>query len=207
MRKVTSIESTVETDILDAALHLLDAPCDRTVTINEIAAKSGYSVNTIYRRFPGKDAILRAVAQLQLRRTWAVRTAILDHPTPATIEDVESLLRRLVSAWVHSLLNQRRAKRVLLVHFMGHEELITEFVRATLELATANLRTVLDKSAHLIEPITEAQIRMLAHAVIGNARMAVLIDETGANAETLTADLTLLVTRFIRWQDTTVPSI
>lgn len=111
-----------------------------------------------------------------------------------------------MSVWVHSLLNQRRAKRVLLVHFMAHEELITEFVRATLELATANLRTVLDKSAHLIEPITEAQIRMLAHAVIGNARMAVLIDETGANAETLTTDLTLLVTRFIRWQDTAVPS-
>ena len=101
---------------------------------------------------------------------------------------------------------QRRAKRTLLVHFMAHEELITEFVRATLDLATAHLRIVLTKSAHLIEPITETQVRMLAHAVIGNARMAVLIDETDANAETLTADLTLLVTRFIRWQNTSVPS-
>jgi AcrR family transcriptional regulator len=196
----TSADSVTKTeaDILDAAVELLDAPRSRAVTVNEIADRAGYSLNTVYRRFPGKDAILRAAAQLHLRRTWTVQSQLLATPAPQSLADVESMVRLVIETWVRSMLQRRRGKRVLLLHFMAQEELVIELVRASLALATANFATILERSAALVEPITDDQVRMLAQAVVGNARTALMIDPQIAEATApLVDDLTLLVMRFL----------
>lgn len=84
--------------LLDATARVLADEGYQAATTNRIAEAAGVSVGSLYQYFPGKDALVFAVAQQQAER----RRALL--VTALSAAGVSGSIRALVQAFVHSLL-------------------------------------------------------------------------------------------------------
>ena len=68
-----------------------------SVPIDEIARRAGVGAGTIYRHFPTKEDLFRAVVESRLRRIIAEGRALLDEPGPG--EALFAFLRSMVLDW------------------------------------------------------------------------------------------------------------
>lgn len=58
-------------DLLDTAAHFIEHDQDEHLTTNHIAERAGFSIGTLYRYFPNKEAILLALARRNTDRLIA----------------------------------------------------------------------------------------------------------------------------------------
>lgn len=89
--------------ILDAALHLMASRVPANMTVDEIARQAEVARVTIYRRFQGRDAIIRALTEREAYRLFTqLETALSDTPDP---EDriVEGFVATMRTAMAHPL--------------------------------------------------------------------------------------------------------
>ena len=68
-----------------------------SVPIDEIARRAGVGAGTVYRHFPTKEDLFRAVVESRLRRIIAEGRALLDEPGPG--EALFAFLRSMVLDW------------------------------------------------------------------------------------------------------------
>ena len=68
-----------------------------SVPIDEIARRAGVGAGTVYRHFPTKEDLFRAVVESRLRRIIAEGRALLDEPGPG--EALFAFLRSMVLEW------------------------------------------------------------------------------------------------------------
>jgi AcrR family transcriptional regulator len=68
-----------------------------SVPIDDIARRAGVGAGTIYRHFPTKEDLFRAVVESRLRRIIAEGRALLDEPGPG--EALFAFLRSMVLDW------------------------------------------------------------------------------------------------------------
>jgi AcrR family transcriptional regulator len=68
-----------------------------SVPIDEIARRAGVGAGTVYRHFPTKEDLFRAVVERRLGRIIAEGRALLDEPGPG--EAIFSFLRSMVLQW------------------------------------------------------------------------------------------------------------
>jgi AcrR family transcriptional regulator len=68
-----------------------------SVPIDEIARRAGVGAGTVYRHFPTKEDLFRAVVENRLRRIIAQGHALLDEPGPG--EALFAFLRSMVLEW------------------------------------------------------------------------------------------------------------
>jgi AcrR family transcriptional regulator len=68
-----------------------------SVPIDEIARRAGVGAGTVYRHFPTKEDLFRAVVESRLRRIIAEGRALLDDPGPG--EALFAFLRSMVLEW------------------------------------------------------------------------------------------------------------
>lgn len=68
-----------------------------SVPIDEIARRAGVGAGTVYRHFPAKEDLFRAVVENRLRRIIAEGRALLDDPGPG--EALFTFLRSMVLEW------------------------------------------------------------------------------------------------------------
>jgi AcrR family transcriptional regulator len=96
-RQARSRESLAR--VLDAAVDLLVERGDDSLTIAEVSARSRVSVGSIYARFDGKNAIVRAVQQREMDRIDAQTARAFDDAVRAE-RGLEANVRSLVAARV-----------------------------------------------------------------------------------------------------------
>jgi AcrR family transcriptional regulator len=126
-----------------------------------VAERAGVSIGTLYRYFPDKAAILRAVA---LRETEAHRRAVTaiaagDHPPVARD-------RAMIRAFVGAFAGRGRARRIALSALLAqadHGELAARFSDALTDVTDAEGR-----------PLSPVRAFVLGRAVQGAMRAAVL---------------------------------
>ena len=83
--RAAAAEATAEA-ILDAALAAFGSlPFDR-VTLNEVAARSGVTVQTVIRRFGSKEELFEAVAEREGERIMATRAVVDGADLAAALE-------------------------------------------------------------------------------------------------------------------------
>lgn len=193
--------SSVESNILDAALNLMESSDGRPVAISDIAERAGYALNTVYRRFPGKKHLLRGLAALQMRRIWTLNKALENRAPPSTLQDLERDLQEAVRCAFDSLLKQRNAHSRLIIEFIGHADLMIEFVRVSRDSKANMLRIIFARSLHLIPPVSEMRTLMFAQAIVGNARSALLNNEPKERVEALIHELVGMMLAVIRQPD------
>jgi AcrR family transcriptional regulator len=99
-------------------------------TVPEIASRAGLSVGVVYRRFPDKDALMRAVYERAFERVRRFNRAILD---PELWRDMS--LEQFAAAMIGGMSNSYRSRaallRPLLLYSLTHRD--ARFQRRTYE--------------------------------------------------------------------------
>src|SRR3954463_13511630 len=72
--------------ILEASAQLLEAGGLAAFTTNAVAERAGVSIGTLYQYFADKQALLRAIAEREMRTTLAAVAAALRGDPQASVE-------------------------------------------------------------------------------------------------------------------------
>ncbi|HTO88507.1 MAG TPA: TetR/AcrR family transcriptional regulator [Thermoanaerobaculia bacterium] len=107
--------------LLDSAEALLAAGGLDTATVPAIAARSGLSVGVVYRRFPDKDALIRAVYERFFARSRESNRAALEPSRWAGVPTAR-LLRSLVEGMVAGYRLRRGLLAALLLYAETHPD-------------------------------------------------------------------------------------
>ncbi|GHF91848.1 TetR/AcrR family transcriptional regulator [Streptomyces thermodiastaticus] len=130
-------------------------------SMESIAARAGLGVGTIYRRFPGKDALLDAIARLFVQELDEATAAALADPDPA------AGLERFLD-FVGAFNTEKRRYASLLAGRLGADD---EVSRPTFERIRQLTQKAVD-AGHLAPDVTGDDIRALVaaiHAVVAAA--------------------------------------
>ena len=146
--------------VLEAAAQVLEAAGEAGFNTNAVAERAGVSIGTLYRYFPDKQAILRALA---LRETDAHRERVM-----AALEGGQGVARdrAMIRAFVQAFAGRLQARRIAasaLLAQADHAELAAKFSAAEEGLTDASGR-----------PLTRVQAFVLSRAIHGAMRAAVL---------------------------------
>jgi AcrR family transcriptional regulator len=119
------------TRLLDATEGVLAEGGLEAATVPAIARRAGLSVGTVYRRFPDKDALLRAVYFRLFERAREQNAARLD---PALYRGLE--LETVLGAMVRGMVHYYRERRTLLqaMHRYAESHADPEFRRRAAQL-------------------------------------------------------------------------
>src|SRR3954463_11163384 len=90
----TGVDDTASR-VLAAALEQFEEFGIRRTTMEDVARRAGLSRVTIYRRFPGKEALVEAVILGEAQRFFA--------ELEAAVAGIESVEERIVEAFVRTL--------------------------------------------------------------------------------------------------------
>lgn len=146
--------------VLEAAAQVLEASGEAGFNTNAVAERAGVSIGTLYRYFPDKQSILRALA---LRETEAHRDRVL-----AALEGREGLARdrAIIRAFVRAFAGRTRARRIAMSALLAqadHADLAARFAAAEEGIVDIDGR-----------PLTRVQTFVLSRAIHGALRAAVL---------------------------------
>jgi AcrR family transcriptional regulator len=149
--------------ILEAAAQVLEASGEAGFNTNAVAERAGVSIGTLYRYFPEKAAILRALA---LRETEIFRDAVVAAVDggPGKIAKDRAIIRAFVGAFAGRGKARRTAVSALLAQ-ADPAQLAQGFAAAEAGLTDSQGR-----------PLTRIQAFVLSRAMHGAMRAAALED-------------------------------
>jgi AcrR family transcriptional regulator len=147
--------------VLQAAAQVLEATGEAGFNTNAVAARAGVSIGTLYRYFPDKAAILRALAMRETEAHRQAVMAILSEGSPGVAPD-----RAMIRAFVRAFAGRSQARRIavsaLLAH-ADHGELAAKFDAVERDMRDARGR-----------PLSRVQTFVLGRAIQGAMRAAIL---------------------------------
>ena len=163
MRKIprqSRAQNTVDV-VLEAAAQVLEASGEAGFNTNAVAERAGVSIGALYRYFPDKQSILKALA---LRETEAHQRTVL----AAANGDTSGLARdrAMIRAFVQAFAGRERARRIAVSALLAdadHAELAERFAAAEAGVTDAQG-----------QPLTRVQAFVLSRAIHGAMRAAVL---------------------------------
>lgn len=196
--------------LLDAAEQMLDFVGLEGATVPAIAAGAGVSVGTVYKRFPDKDAVLRAVHGRFYNDLLAANQFALDPAKWVDTPTIE-LVTTLVAGMVEGYRSRKSLIRALLLYAQTHtdsefREHAEERRLETLQPLEALLR---DRKADIGHPHPERAIRFVV-ALFGHALQDAVVSETGtrdllASGSESAAELSKIVVGYLRVKGTERP--
>ena len=161
--------NTVER-LLNAAEQTLESVGLEGATVPAIAARAGMSVGNVYKRFPDKDSLFRAVYERFFSEALASNEFALD---PAKWEGIPTaeVLSTLVTGMIEGYRLRRPLIRALLLYAQTHADAEFRAHAEELRLETLELfeRLLRDRRADIGHPQPERAIRfvvmLIAHAL------------------------------------------
>ena len=147
--------------ILQAATRIIETEGEDAFTTNRVAETAGVSIGTLYRYFPDKASILRALAQRETEAHRSAVMAVLDGGSPGVARD-----RAIIRAFVQAFAGRTKARRIAVSAMLAHAdhgELAARFAAVEHGMHDAEGR-----------PLTKVQAFVLGRAVQGAMRAAVL---------------------------------
>jgi AcrR family transcriptional regulator len=163
MRKIprqSRAQDTVDV-VLEAAAQLLEASGEAGFNTNAVAERAGVSIGALYRYFPDKQSILRALALRETEAHRAAVMAVVEGRGPELARD-----RAIIRAFVQAFAGRNRARRIAASAMLAqadHAELAARFSAAE--------EGIVDAKG---QPLTRVQAFVLSRAVHGAMRAAVL---------------------------------
>jgi len=182
--------------ILDAALEQFQLVGIRRSSVEDVARRAGVSRVTVYRRFPRKDVLIRAVAEREVRRV----VAAIDAETNA----IEGFTERVAESFVVMLRVVREhplIKRLLAVEPDEMLRYLTIEGEPVIAIGTAHVadqirRAQLSGEAPDYEPEPVAEIMArLAHSLLLTPAGMIPLDDEQAEREFARAHLAPLLLR------------
>ncbi len=169
--------------ILEAAAQVLEAGGLGVFTTNAVAERAGVSIGTLYQYFADKDAILRALAEHELKATLArVGKAMTEeHSGPP-----EQRVRAIVHAIINAFRGRQRARKAVVQAVLSQgggaifQEPISGFI--------AN---------NALETLSEEQTFVVSRAMLGVIRSAVLEEQRFLKSGAFEDELVRLVLAYL----------
>jgi len=147
--------------VLEAAAQLLETIGEDGFNTNAIAERAGVSIGTVYRYFPDKQSILRALAARETEAHRKAVMAILEDGSPGVAQD-----RAMIRAFVQAFSGRSQARRIAVSALLAqanHRELAAKF--EAVESGMKNAEGL---------PLSDIQTFVLGRAIHGAMRAAVL---------------------------------
>jgi AcrR family transcriptional regulator len=194
MRKMPTqqrAEKTVST-IFEATIQVLQEEGEDRLTTNRIAERAGFSIGTLYQYFPGKDAIILAIIELERKETMRRLEAVLEkaevsaaHPA----DYVRPFIRVLIERF--SMGSAVRRKILKTGWRLDHSEPVIAATQAVARRMGEALRR--RQHPDLNDPDDEL-LFVVTRAVIGPIRAAVMEDSSLPGTQSFEDNLVRLAT-------------
>lgn len=198
--------------LLDGAEQMLDFVGLEGATVPAIAAAAGVSVGNLYKRFPDKDALLKAVYERFFTDALAANQFALD-PEKWTGTPTIELLTTVVAEMVEGYRSRRSLIRALLLYAQTHtdsefRERAEKLRLESLQLFEALLRWRRSDIGH---PHPERAIRFVV-VLIGHALQSSVVSETGtrdllSSGSETTGELAKIAVGYLRIKGTERPRV
>ncbi|MGE5278084.1 MAG: TetR/AcrR family transcriptional regulator [Acidobacteriota bacterium] len=195
--------------LLDAAEGVLAEKGLDAATVPAIAARSGLSVGVVYRRFPDKDALIRAVYERFFARSRDKNRRVLEPGRWAGVATAP-----MVHALVGGMVKGYRLHRGLLAALLAYAETQPDrrFRRRARQLSEEVFGQIaillLSRGRELTHPEPAKAIRFML-LVVGSALHALLLSAENPNpfgtGKRLTAELARLCLGFLGVPDAPAP--
>ena len=200
--------------LLNAAEQTLESTGLESATVPAIAARAGMSVGNLYKRFPDKDSLFRAVYERFFSDALASNEFALD---PAKWEGIPTteVLSTLVTGMIEGYRSRRSLIRALLLYAQTHAD--AEFRSHAEELRLQSLglfeRLLRDRRADIGHPYPERAIRFVVMLIAHALENAVLSEEGGgissgdflSHVPETAAELSRIITGYLRVRGTERP--
>jgi len=196
--------------LLDAAEQMLDFVGLEGATVPAIAAGAGVSVGNVYKRFPDKDALLRAVYERFFNDLLAANQFALDPAKWLDTPTIE-LVTTLIAGMVEDYRSRRSLIRALLLYAQTHTDSEYRAHAEKLSLESFQLfeGVLRDRRGDIGHPHPERAIRFLV-GLIGHALQSSVVSEPEtkdllSNGSESAAELAKMVVGYLRVKGTERP--
>ena len=196
--------------LLDAAEQMLDYVGLEGATVPAIAAFAGVSVGNVYKRFPDKDSLLRAVHDRFFTEQLAANQFALDPAKWVDTPTIE-LVTTLVAGMVEGYRSRKSLIRALLLFAQTHTD--SEYRERAEKLSLESLQlfevVLRDRRADIGHPHPERAIRFVT-GLIGHALQSSVVSEPGSrdllsSGSETAAELAKMVVVYLRVKGTERP--
>jgi AcrR family transcriptional regulator len=177
---------TVEV-IFEAAARILERDGRAAFNTNAVAELAGVSVGTLYHYFPGKDAILIAMARSEMQAHQAAVTQAV-----AKAQGVRAIVKALIQASGRRLRARQIALDTLMIHGLGAE--LATPLQAIVRVLEADTTAI---GGGISAPISTARLFVLTRAVNGVISAAVREGSPLLASEQLEDELVRLVEAYL----------
>jgi AcrR family transcriptional regulator len=165
--------------LLSAAEKILESGGLEAATVPAIAARAGMSVGNVYKRFPDKDSLLRAIYERFFAEALAANEFALD---PTKWKDIRTteVLSTLVTGMIEGYRSRRALIRALLLYAQTHGDAEFRAHAEEMRLETFGLfeRLLRDRRGDIGHPHPERAIRFVV-TLLANALENAVISEGG----------------------------
>jgi len=187
------------TRLLDATEAVLREGGLEAATVPAIAQRAGLSVGAVYRRFPDKDALLRAVHERVFHRYRDINETRLD-PGMFAGATLRQFVEGMIRGMVHAYRQDRRLMQAMLQYSETHADPAFRARAAETNVAALAqlLRIISAKAGEMTHPAPEAAARF-ALVTVGLVLRGVLLSDTAPPGLTLDdeTDLEAELTRLV----------
>ena len=174
--------------ILEAAAQVLEAGGPAAFTTNAVAERAGVSIGTLYQYFADKQAMVRALAEREMRRTLAaVATALRGDPQASGEARVRAMVRAMVNAFSGRLRARRAVIQAILAQGASFE--MMQPIAAFLAHTEGDDRT--------LTRLTPEQTFVLSRALMGVIRAAVLEEQPFLKSRSFEDEVVRLVLAYV----------
>jgi AcrR family transcriptional regulator len=185
--------------LLDAAESVLREHGLEGATVPAIAGRAGVAVGSLYRRYPDKDAVLRAVFERYSDRNRASNAATLSSDHWKGL-DAYRIVTNLVASLVESYFGQKRLLAALVQYTEAHPD--AKFRRqaeaSRHEAFRAIQKLLLERKRDIGHPDPERAIEFSLMLTGAALKEFVLRERYSIDADQLTRELIDVVTRYLK---------
>lgn len=189
--------------IMEATAQVLERNESSGFTTNHIARRAGVSIGTLYRYFPHKKAILREMAESEMRRREAGMREAMANIDCDTGEEI-------IEAVVHSVLERFRShgrvRKRMLLSLIQDAELVTK--ANTLHIGI--MRLLLERLVE-VDPVryrrpTDLLCATASGALLGSMRTMLFTAPTYLRDPDYERELIAMVTHFVTQREPSPPT-
>ena len=178
-------EETVSA-ILEAAAQVLEAGGLGGFTTNAVAERAGVSIGTLYQYFADKQALLRALAEREIRRALAaIATALRGNPQASGEQRVRAMVRAMVNAFS----GRQRARRAVIEAILAQPGASSEMMQP--------ISAFLAQSDGTLIQLSREQMFVLSRSLMGIMRAAVVEEQPFFKSRSFEDETVRLVMAYI----------
>ncbi len=187
-------------NVIEATLRVVDTHGEDKLNLERVAERSGYAKSTLYRFWPNKNALLKALSDREMTKFSNSVVAGLKDYQPKSIEDVEHGVRFIVRCYA-SMFSQRPWLRRLIVKTFMASGLPEDVLKHYDLVGYSTLHYLISNSSPWVRSLSRPQIFILVRAIMANVRTWHMFDYVKQNIPSLEDELVTFIMSQLRAPD------